>query len=146
MWLENFCMCMCGDDDDLDRILEGPVSDELHVHVVMMTASSLQQPGCLQNPLGVVQAPTNDAGRTAELPPQERRTGELRESGLCQGPCLSLADVLPLPHLCIISQAKNASILCTPTKIYTRKNEASLPFPPKRENLTPRKFVPLQYS
>ena len=111
--------CMSsGDDDDLDRILEGPMTNKL----VAMTELSPQQPGCSQNPLCVVQAPSNDASSTAELPPRERRTGELRGSGHFQGPCLSLADALPSPHLCITSHVKNAGILCTPTKIYTREN------------------------
>ena len=56
--------CMCsGDNDNLDPILGRPVSDEL----VVMTESP-QQPGCSQNLLGIVPAPTNeDAGSTSEL-------------------------------------------------------------------------------
>ena len=55
----------------------------------------------MQNLLGVVPAPMNDVGSTAELPPHEGRTGEPQGGGPCQGPCLPLADVLPLPHPCI---------------------------------------------
>ena len=107
--------CMSsGDDDNLDGILVGPVADKL----VAMTELS-QQPGCSKNLLGVIPPPTNDASSTAELPPCEGRTGELRGGGPCQGPGLSLADALPRPQLCII--VKNAGILFTPSKIYTRK-------------------------
>ena len=103
-----------GDDDDLDCILEGPVSDELVI--VTMTESS-QEPGCSQNLLGVLPAPTIDAGSTAELPPCEGRTGELQKGGFCHGPCLSLADALPWPHPCIVSYMENTGILFT----YPRK-------------------------
>ena len=44
-----------GEEDDLDRILRGAVSDEL---VAIM--ESPQQPGFLQNLLGVIPAPTNN--------------------------------------------------------------------------------------
>ena len=95
---------------------------------------SPQQPSCSQKLLGVLPAPTNDVGSTTELPPREGRTGELRGGGPCQGPCLSLADVLPWPHPCIVSYVKNNGILFTyPWKFIPRKN------------LTPRKFVPIQY-
>ena len=53
-----------GDDDDLDHILGGPVFDEL----VAMTESP-EQPGFSRNLLGVVPAPTNNAGSTTELSP-----------------------------------------------------------------------------
>ena len=68
-----------GDDDHLDRILEGLVSDEL----VVMMQSSPQQPSCLQHLLGVVLAPTNNPGSMAELTPRKGRTGELRGGGPC---------------------------------------------------------------
>ena len=92
-----------GDDDDLDRILERPVSDEL---VIVAMTELPQQPDCLQNLLGVLPASTNDAGSTVELPPRESRTGELRGGGPCQEPCLSLTDVLPWSHPCIVSYVK----------------------------------------
>ena len=71
-----------GDDNDLDHILGGPVSDEL---VTVVMTESPQQPGCLQNLLGVLPAPTNDAGRMAELPLCEGRTGNCREEVLAKG-------------------------------------------------------------
>ena len=111
------CVCICknsrmssGDDNDLDCILGAPVSDEL----VAMTESP-QQPDCSQNLLGIILAPTNDTGSTAELPPRKGRTGELWGEGPCKGPCL--AHVLPWPHPCIIRHVKNAGILFTPTKM-----------------------------
>ena len=118
--------CMSsGDDDDLDCILGGPVSDEL---VIVAMTESPQQPGCLQNLLGVLLASTNDAGSTAELPPREGRTGEFRGGGPCQGPCRSLADSLSWPHQCIVNYVKTlhplyipAKILI-PAKIYTSEN------------------------
>ena len=96
------------DSNDLDRILSGPVSDEL----VAMKESSYSQ-----NLLGVILAAMNDAASTAELPPHEGRTGKLQGGGLCQGPCLPLTDALPWLHLCVISHVKNAGILSTPAKI-----------------------------
>ena len=79
----------------------------------------------------------NDAGSTAELPPCEGRTGELRRGGPCQGPCLPFTDALPLPYPGIISHVNNAGILFAPAKIYTGENEALTPFPTSREHLTP---------
>ena len=108
-----------GDNDDLDRILEGPVSDELAI--VAMTESP-QQFGCSQNLLGVLPAPTNDAGSTAELSPREGRTGELLGGCPCQGPCLFLADALPWPHPCIVSYVKHWHPRYIPAKVYTREN------------------------
>ena len=69
-----------GDNDDLDRILERLVSDGI---VIVAKIELPQQPGCLQNLLCVLPAPTNDAGSssTAEMPPCEGRTGELRGGG-----------------------------------------------------------------
>ena len=66
-------------------------------------------------------ASTDDAGSTAELQPREGRTGELQGGGPCQGPCLPLYGVLRLPHPCIIVHVKNAGILFTSVKIYTRE-------------------------
>ena len=101
----NVCACIyeishksSGHDDHLDHILGGTVSDEL----VEMTES----PGCSQNLLGIMPAPMNDAGSTMELPPREGRTGELWGGDSCHRPCLSLADVLPLPHP-LISHVNN---------------------------------------
>ena len=79
-----------GDNNNLDRILGGPVSDE----IVVITESPQLKPGCSQNVLGVVLAPTVNAGSTAELPPREGRTGELQGGGPCQGPCVPLTDEL----------------------------------------------------
>ena len=85
-WSKNIRMCVCMRfvaclvetmDDDLDCIPGG-------TGVRWM------------NLLGVVPAPTNDAGSTAELPPREDRTGELQRGGPCRGPCLPLADALPI--------------------------------------------------
>ena len=76
---------------DLNRILQGPVSDDL---VIVAMTESPQQSGCLQNLLGVLPAPTNDAGSTAELPHREGRTAELSGGGPCHGPSLSLTDAL----------------------------------------------------
>ena len=105
------------DNDDLDCILRRPVSDGL----VAITESSPQQPGCSQNLLGIIPAPTNDVGSTAKPPIREGRTGELEEGGLCQEPCLFLADALPWPHLYIISHVKNAcmSSVCWSVITYT---------------------------
>ena len=56
----------------------------------------------------------NDAGSTAELPPRESRTGELRGGDSCQDPCLSLTDALPWPHSRIVNCVKKlASFLHT---------------------------------
>ena len=109
------------DNEDLDRIVGGPVSDEL----VAMTKSSPQQPGCSQNLLGVVPAPTNDAGSSAELPPREGRTEELREGGPCHGPRLVYLSLMCyLGHTCALlnRHVKNSGILFTPAKICTREN------------------------
>ena len=54
----------------------------------------------------------------AELPPREGRADELWGGGPCQGPCLPLADALPLPQPCIIIHMNNAGIWFTPAKIY----------------------------
>ena len=111
------------------------MSDEL----VAMMESSPQQPGCSQNLLGIVPAPINDAGSTAELLPCERRPGELQRGGPCQGPGLS-SLMCYLGHTNVhYSRGKH----CHP--FYTRENWALTLFPSKRENLTPRKFIPLWY-
>ena len=85
------------DDDDLDHILGGPMSNGL----VIMTESSLQQPNCSQNLLAVTPAPTNDAGSTAELPSNakagQRNYGE-EALQACQRP--GVAKALPLAMLC----------------------------------------------
>ena len=57
---EIICMSS-GDDDSLDRILGGTVSDKL----VAMTKSPQLTPGFLQNLLGVVLAPMKHAGSMA---------------------------------------------------------------------------------
>ena len=64
--------------------------------------------------------------------------------------CLSLTDALACmaSYALLISHVKNVDILFTPAKIYTRENlylqKLSIDaVPPKHENLTPRKFVPL---
>ena len=75
-----------------------------------------------QNLLGVVPAPTNDAGSTAELLPREGRTGELRRGGPSRGLFLPLTAALPFPHPCIFSHMGNAGILFTPAQMYTREN------------------------
>ena len=67
--------CMSSvDDDDLDRILRGLVFDEL----VAMTEPP-QQPGCSQNLLGVVLAPT------AKLQPVKAGQGNCRKKALARG-------------------------------------------------------------
>ena len=88
------------------------VFDEL----VAMTESSLQQPGCSQNLLGVV------SDSIAKLQPREGRAGELRGGGPGQEPCLSLRETLPWPNLCINNSVKKAGVLFTSAKIYTREN------------------------
>ena len=76
------CMSNNGDDDDLHRIMAGPKSDEL---VAMKDSSPKQHCSAARGAcwasyysLGVVPAPTKDAGSTAELPPRKGRTRELR--------------------------------------------------------------------
>ena len=101
------------DDGDLDHILRGSVSDKL----VAITKSPQLTMRLLTNLLGVVLAPTNDAGSTAELLPREGKTVELQRGGPCKEPCLPFADALPWPHLCLISHVKNAGILSTPAKV-----------------------------
>ena len=64
------------DNDDLDIILGRPVSDESASSDDGATPINIT--GSSQNLLSVVLGPTNDAGRTAELPPHEGRTGELQ--------------------------------------------------------------------
>ena len=64
-----------------------------------------------------------DGGSTAELPPRERRTGELRGGGPFQRPSLHLTDALSLPHPFNISHVNDAGLLFTHAKIYTRENE-----------------------
>ena len=71
------------DDDDLDSILGIPGSDESASSDDGATPISIA--GSSQNLLGVVPAPTYDAGRTAELPPCEGRTVELQQEGPCWG-------------------------------------------------------------
>ena len=112
-------MCMSsGDSDDLDRILEVPLSNEL---VIVMMTESPQQPGCSQNLLGVVLARTNDAGGMAEVPSHKGRTRELLGGGLCLGPCLSLADTLSWPHQKIVSYVKTLASSLHPQKFIPTK-------------------------
>ena len=72
--------------DDLDCILGGVESDKLEA---MM--ESPQQPGCLQDLLGIIPAPINEAGSMAGLAPRKGRTGELQGGGPSQGSSLSLS-------------------------------------------------------
>ena len=74
---------------------------------------------------------------------EEALARRLWGGGPYQEPCLPLADALPLPHPCIISHVNNTGILFVAAKIYTHKNYALTPFPPKHENLTPMKTCTL---
>ena len=118
-----------GGDDNLNCILEGPVSDK----VVAMTESPQLTTRLLAEP--ATPAPINDACSTTELPPREGRTGG---GGPCQGPCRPLTDALPLPHPFIISHVNNACILFAPAKIYIRKKLRI-----DAVSLKMRKFIPL---
>ena len=85
---------------DLDRILAGPMFNEL----IVMTESP-QQSGFLKNLLSVVSASTNNADSTVELPSHKCSTGKQWGGGLCQG--LFLSDAFtPWPHLCIINYVR----------------------------------------
>ena len=119
MRIYEICCTSSGDDHDVDHILGGLVSDKL----VAMTESTQLTTRLLAEPVGrCTGSKMSDAGSTADLPPREGRTGELRRGGPCRGPCLPLTDALPFPHPCITGHVKNAGILFTPAKIYSREN------------------------
>ena len=80
-------MTSSDDEGELDRVLGGAESNELEAMNL-----SPQQPDGLQELLGAIPAPTDNAVSMVGLGPCKGRTGELRGGGPCQGPSLSFSD------------------------------------------------------
>ena len=89
-----------GDDDDLDCILERWVSDEI---VIMAMMELPQQHSCLQNLLGVLLAPMNDAISMWSCHSAKAGEGNFGEEDLARGLVyLSLMHYLGHTHTLLV--------------------------------------------